>query len=221
MATARPNMGVGSSSSEHHTGDSSMAAEFSDMSVGDPTPLSPTGGLSFSSPNDPLAAAIAGPSGGDQAAISTPDGNGEQAADSAESASAPEYELGHGHYFTKKTFHKPTYCHHCTDMLWGLIGQGFICEGKSSLALTASCTQTPASATLTTTTTILTTTTTTPPPTQQQQQQQQQRNSQALNPAFVAGDDRIGRKTPRTLVRGVLEHQACCLWMCCVCCARW
>ncbi|RWS29494.1 diacylglycerol kinase theta-like protein [Leptotrombidium deliense] len=41
----------------------------------------------------------------------------------------PEYDqFGHGHYFTKKTFHKPTYCHHCTDMLWGLIGQGCICE---------------------------------------------------------------------------------------------
>ena len=39
--------------------------------------------------------------------------------------------FGHGHYFSKKTFHKPTYCHHCTDMLWGIIGQGFICEGTS------------------------------------------------------------------------------------------
>ncbi|XP_077990664.1 diacylglycerol kinase theta-like [Glandiceps talaboti] len=38
------------------------------------------------------------------------------------------YEVGHGHIFMKKTFHKPTFCHHCTDMLWGLIGQGFICE---------------------------------------------------------------------------------------------
>ncbi|XP_033726446.1 diacylglycerol kinase theta-like isoform X2 [Pecten maximus] len=37
-------------------------------------------------------------------------------------------EHGHGHFFIKKTFHKPTYCHHCTDMLWGLIGQGFVCE---------------------------------------------------------------------------------------------
>ncbi|GJQ69530.1 hypothetical protein Trydic_g6630 [Trypoxylus dichotomus] len=35
---------------------------------------------------------------------------------------------GHGHSFGKKTFHKPTYCHHCSDMLWGLIQQGFICE---------------------------------------------------------------------------------------------
>lgn len=51
----------------------------------------------------------------------------------------PEYEIGHGHYFTKRTFHKPTYCHHCTDMLWGLIGQGYICEGEflgSRVALT-------------------------------------------------------------------------------------
>ncbi|XP_022248102.1 diacylglycerol kinase theta-like, partial [Limulus polyphemus] len=40
-----------------------------------------------------------------------------------------DYEQGHhGHFFVKKTFHKPTYCHHCTDMLWGLIGQGYICE---------------------------------------------------------------------------------------------
>ncbi|XP_066257964.1 diacylglycerol kinase theta isoform X1 [Euwallacea similis] len=36
--------------------------------------------------------------------------------------------VAHGHAFQKKTFHKPTYCHHCGDMLWGLIQQGFICE---------------------------------------------------------------------------------------------
>jgi hypothetical protein len=36
----------------------------------------------------------------------------------------------HGHYFVKKTFHKPIYCHHCAEMLWGLIGQGFVCEGN-------------------------------------------------------------------------------------------
>ncbi|XP_023933371.1 diacylglycerol kinase theta-like isoform X2 [Lingula anatina] len=39
-----------------------------------------------------------------------------------------QFDPGHGHFFVKKTFHKPTYCHHCTDMLWGLIGQGYICE---------------------------------------------------------------------------------------------
>ncbi|XP_076252009.1 diacylglycerol kinase theta isoform X8 [Rhynchophorus ferrugineus] len=36
--------------------------------------------------------------------------------------------VAHGHAFHKKTFHKPTYCHHCGDMLWGLIQQGFVCE---------------------------------------------------------------------------------------------
>jgi len=36
----------------------------------------------------------------------------------------------YGHFFVKKTFHKPTYCHHCVEMLWGLIGQGYYCEGR-------------------------------------------------------------------------------------------
>ncbi|KAK2580423.1 hypothetical protein KPH14_006173 [Odynerus spinipes] len=45
----------------------------------------------------------------------------------ASSVSA-ETPASHGHSFSKKTFHKPTYCHNCTDMLWGLIQQGFICE---------------------------------------------------------------------------------------------
>lgn len=35
-----------------------------------------------------------------------------------------------GHEFVKKTFFQPTYCHHCTDMLWGLKGQGFQCSGE-------------------------------------------------------------------------------------------
>lgn len=39
-------------------------------------------------------------------------------------------QYGHGHFFSKKTFHRPTYCNHCSDLLWGLIGQGCICEGK-------------------------------------------------------------------------------------------
>ncbi|XP_074104243.1 diacylglycerol kinase theta isoform X3 [Cotesia typhae] len=35
----------------------------------------------------------------------------------------------HGHSFRQKTFHKPTFCHSCTDRLWGIIGQGnYICE---------------------------------------------------------------------------------------------
>lgn len=43
----------------------------------------------------------------------------------AQAAPAPP----HTHSFAKKTFHKPTYCHHCSDLLWGLIGQGYGCEG--------------------------------------------------------------------------------------------
>ena len=35
-----------------------------------------------------------------------------------------------GHRFVRKTFTRPTYCHHCTDMLWGFTNQGLICEGK-------------------------------------------------------------------------------------------
>ncbi|GMT34348.1 hypothetical protein PFISCL1PPCAC_25645, partial [Pristionchus fissidentatus] len=34
----------------------------------------------------------------------------------------------HGHYFVKKTFGKPTYCHHCCDKIWGMLTQGFACE---------------------------------------------------------------------------------------------
>ena len=38
----------------------------------------------------------------------------------------------HGHSFIKKTFHKPTTnCHFCAELLWGLMGQGYICEGKT------------------------------------------------------------------------------------------
>jgi hypothetical protein len=50
--------------------------------------------------------------------------------ETAQSSSASQLQFNHGHFFIKKTFHKPTYCHHCTEMLWGLIGQGFVCEGK-------------------------------------------------------------------------------------------
>ena len=35
-----------------------------------------------------------------------------------------------GHRFDRKTFTRPTYCHHCTDLLWGLTNQGLICEGE-------------------------------------------------------------------------------------------
>ena len=39
--------------------------------------------------------------------------------------------IGHGmgHEFARKTYFQPTYCHHCTELLWGLKGQGFQCKG--------------------------------------------------------------------------------------------
>ncbi|XP_055331512.1 diacylglycerol kinase theta-like isoform X2 [Paramacrobiotus metropolitanus] len=49
----------------------------------------------------------------------------------AESSSATGNtdQLGHGHFFTKKSFHKPSYCHHCAEMIWTLIGvSGYVCE---------------------------------------------------------------------------------------------
>ncbi|VEN49755.1 unnamed protein product [Callosobruchus maculatus] len=62
----------------------------------------------------------------DQAA--TPPANANAAAAAAVTANQQQPHQHHGHHFCKKTFHKPTYCHHCTDMLWGLIQQGFTCE---------------------------------------------------------------------------------------------
>lgn len=35
---------------------------------------------------------------------------------------------GLGHDFAKKTFFHPTYCHHCSELLWGIKSQGFICK---------------------------------------------------------------------------------------------
>ncbi|OZC10924.1 hypothetical protein X798_02068 [Onchocerca flexuosa] len=34
----------------------------------------------------------------------------------------------HGHYFVRKTFGKPAYCHHCCDKIWGMLTQGYACE---------------------------------------------------------------------------------------------
>lgn len=35
-----------------------------------------------------------------------------------------------GHCFKKVTLTKPTYCHSCSDFIWGIIG--FLCEGKTA-----------------------------------------------------------------------------------------
>lgn len=39
------------------------------------------------------------------------------------------------HDFHETTYFKPTFCVHCTGLLWGLIKQGWKCKGKSSLQL--------------------------------------------------------------------------------------
>lgn len=40
-----------------------------------------------------------------------------------------ETARGLGHQFAKKTFFQPTFCHHCTELLWGLKHQGLKCPG--------------------------------------------------------------------------------------------
>ena len=44
-----------------------------------------------------------------------------------------------GHEFKKTTFYKPTYCQHCSDMLWGLMNQGYQCAGMCSLYVPVQC----------------------------------------------------------------------------------
>jgi hypothetical protein len=34
------------------------------------------------------------------------------------------------HDFHETTYFKPTFCVHCTGLLWGLIKQGWKCKGK-------------------------------------------------------------------------------------------
>ena len=36
-----------------------------------------------------------------------------------------------GHDFKKRSFYKPTYCQHCSEMLWGFMNQGYQCEGET------------------------------------------------------------------------------------------
>ncbi|XP_065652348.1 diacylglycerol kinase theta isoform X2 [Hydra vulgaris] len=51
-----------------------------------------------------------------------------------------------GHCLTLKTFHKPTFCQHCSDLLWGITNQGlqclkckFVTHEKCQSALVAPC----------------------------------------------------------------------------------
>lgn len=40
-----------------------------------------------------------------------------------------------GHEFKVKSFYKPTYCHHCSELLWGLMNQGYQCTGNNNQSL--------------------------------------------------------------------------------------
>lgn len=35
-----------------------------------------------------------------------------------------------GHSFIRKNLHKPACCHHCGELIWGLLSTGFQCESK-------------------------------------------------------------------------------------------
>ncbi|KAK4473941.1 hypothetical protein MN116_003263 [Schistosoma mekongi] len=39
-----------------------------------------------------------------------------------------------GHSFIRRTLHKPAYCHHCGEVIWGLLSSGFQCEICNLLA---------------------------------------------------------------------------------------
>lgn len=42
-----------------------------------------------------------------------------------------------GHCFRRVTLTKPTFCHSCSDFIWGLLG--FLCEGKTPVWWMNSC----------------------------------------------------------------------------------
>lgn len=57
----------------------------------------------------------------------------------ADASHNSDYRQGHGHFFTKKNFHRPTHCHHCMEMVWGLLGQGYVCEGSYAFLIIINC----------------------------------------------------------------------------------
>ena len=59
-------------------------------------------------------------------------GGGEKSKDSSSTSPVKSSKVSyqHGHSFIKKNFPKPVACHYCGEMLWGLIGQGYVCEGR-------------------------------------------------------------------------------------------
>ena len=37
---------------------------------------------------------------------------------------------GLGHQFVKKNYFQATYCHYCSELVWGIKGPGYCCEGS-------------------------------------------------------------------------------------------
>ncbi|VDN13400.1 unnamed protein product [Dibothriocephalus latus] len=35
-----------------------------------------------------------------------------------------------GHSFYRKSFNKPAYCHHCSEVIWSPLSTGFACDGE-------------------------------------------------------------------------------------------
>lgn len=49
------------------------------------------------------------------------------------SASVAEMRM-RPHSLVVQSYRTPTFCHHCGEMLWGLVRQGLRCEGKTVVA---------------------------------------------------------------------------------------
>ncbi|CAH8478417.1 unnamed protein product [Schistosoma rodhaini] len=52
---------------------------------------------------------------------------------SLQTSCAPTNTL-QGHSFIRRTLHKPAYCHHCGEVIWGILSSGFQCEICNLLA---------------------------------------------------------------------------------------
>lgn len=52
------------------------------------------------------------------------------------SASVAEMRM-RPHCLVVQSYRTPTFCHHCGEMLWGLVRQGLKCEGKATAARSA------------------------------------------------------------------------------------
>ncbi|KAG5453980.1 Protein kinase C, partial [Clonorchis sinensis] len=59
-------------------------------------------------------------------------GNGNHMPESNSNLNSRQLRLGHS--FFKRTLHKPACCHHCGEVIWGLISTGFQCEFCNLLA---------------------------------------------------------------------------------------